>query len=260
MTNQVATRPVVTITDAQKRQYEQEGYFVIERVVPEDHLETLRNECQRFIDLADAEMDRLGVDSCGLNHRGSRYFVSQMAHQSDRVWQVTFSALMADICRALLGDTAFLFNDQYVVKCAEKGVHFSWHQDSGYIAHDHRPYLSCWFALDDVDEENGTVYILPYSLAGTRQRIEHVKDPALNDLVGYTGSEQGAPVIAPAGSIAVFSSVAFHRSGANMTCRPRRVYLAQYSAEPILKADGSEPWRHADPFIEAGKVVASSQR
>jgi ectoine hydroxylase-related dioxygenase (phytanoyl-CoA dioxygenase family) len=48
----------------------------------------------------------------------------------------------------------------------------------------------------------------------------------------------GDPIIAPAGSIACFSSTLFHRSGANMSDRMRRVYLAQYSAEPILNEDG----------------------
>ena len=39
---------------------------------------------------------------------------------------------------------------------------------------------------------------------------------------------------APAGSIACFSSTLFHRSGPNTTDRIRRVYVAQYAAEPIL--------------------------
>jgi hypothetical protein len=45
---------------------------------------------------------------------------------------------------------------------------------------------------------------------------------------------------APAGSIAVFSSVCFHRSGPNRTSKMRCIYLPQYSAEPILSADGSQ--------------------
>ncbi len=51
------------------------------------------------------------------------------------------------------------------------------------------------------------------------------------------GDDPGDPVIAPAGSIACFASTVLHRSGANTTDRFRRVYLAQYSAEPILNAD-----------------------
>ena len=59
-----------------------------------------------------------------------------------------------------------------------------------------------------------------------------------NDQVCYFGSDPGMPVTAPAGSIVCFSSVVIHRSGANTTDRMRRVYLAQYSAEPILNEDG----------------------
>jgi hypothetical protein len=33
----------------------------------------------------------------------------------------------------------------------------------------------------------------------------------------------------------------------------RRVYLAQYSAEPILTKDGSRLWAQAVPFLEGGK-------
>jgi ectoine hydroxylase-related dioxygenase (phytanoyl-CoA dioxygenase family) len=51
----------------------------------------------------------------------------------------------------------------------------------------------------------------------------------------------------PAGSIACFSSTLFHRSGANTTDRMRRVYLAQYSAEPILNEDG-RPRHLAEPL------------
>ena len=55
----------------------------------------------------------------------------------------------------------FLFNEQWVVKGPDRGIRFSWHQDSGYVkfrdpATTHRPYLNCWCALDDVDESNGT--------------------------------------------------------------------------------------------------------
>jgi ectoine hydroxylase-related dioxygenase (phytanoyl-CoA dioxygenase family) len=128
---------------------------------------------------------------------------------------------------------------------------FSWHQDSGYVKTPHKPYLSCWCALDDLTEENGTVYMLPYSRAGTRTRVDHVKDEKTNDMVGYTGADPGEPVICPAGSIAVFSSTCFHRSGANRTNKQRRVYLAQYSPEAILKE--GKPIILAEPFLKDGQ-------
>jgi ectoine hydroxylase-related dioxygenase (phytanoyl-CoA dioxygenase family) len=222
---------------AQSRNFQEEGFFVLERVVSESDLETLRGTCQRFIDERDREMDRLGVDTIDLDHRGSRYFVHAYG-KSPAVERFLRSELMKDVARTALGDAVYLFNEQYVVKAAEHGMKFGWHQDSGFIPYIHRPYLTCWIPLDDVDEENGTVYLLPFSRAGTRDVVEHVRDDETNDLVGYFGDDPGDPVTVPAGSIACFSSTVFHRSGANITDRIRRVYLAQYSAEPILNEDG----------------------
>jgi hypothetical protein len=44
-------------------------------VLPAADLERLRRECTRLIDERDRELDRLGVDTLDLDHRGSRYFV-----------------------------------------------------------------------------------------------------------------------------------------------------------------------------------------
>ena len=243
------------VTDEQKQQYKDEGYFILERVIPEEHLDILRGECQRFIDLENRRMDEAKTDVCGINHRNKRYFVNNVCKQSERIPQFVFSDLMADICRATLGADAYLFWDQYVVKGAEQGMKFGWHQDSGYVGHPHRQYLTCWCALDDVSVENGTAYILPFSRAGTRDIVPHVKEEGSNDLIGYHGADPGIPVIAPAGSIAVFSSVTFHRSGANLSNRMRRVYLAQYSGNIIMDKEGRKPWGQTTDFVRDGKRV-----
>jgi hypothetical protein len=41
-----------------------------------------------------------------------------------------------------------------------------------------------------------------------------------------------------------------------MTDRMRRVYLAQYSAEPILSEDRSQPRHLAEPFLVDGQRVS----
>jgi ectoine hydroxylase-related dioxygenase (phytanoyl-CoA dioxygenase family) len=221
----------------QAQRFQEEGFFVLEGAVPEDDLEALRGECQRLIDERDREMDQLGVDMIDLDHRGSRYFVHAY-RKSQKVEGFLRSDLMREVATAALGETVYLFNEQYVVKAAERGMKFGWHQDSGFIPYAHRPYLTCWIPLDDVDEANGTVYLLPFTRAATRDVVEHVRDEDTNDLVGYFGEDPGDPVTVSAGSIACFSSTLFHRSGANTTDRMRRVYLAQYSAEPILNEAG----------------------
>jgi ectoine hydroxylase-related dioxygenase (phytanoyl-CoA dioxygenase family) len=241
------TVSIPNITRTQVDQFGDEGFFVLENVLPASELEALRGECERLVAERDREMDRLGVDTIDLDHRGSRYFIHAYG-KSAPIERFLFSDLMARIARAALGSTVYLFNEQYVVKAAERGMKFGWHQDSGFIPYAHRPYLTCWVALDDVTEANGTVYLLPYSRAGTRGVVEHIHDQETNDLIGYFGDDPGDAVIVPAGSIACFSSTLFHRSGPNTTDEVRRVYVVQYSAEPILSEDGSRPRHLAEPL------------
>lgn len=251
----IATVSSSLVTTAHRKQFQEEGYFLLDSVVPKEHIELLRGQCQWFIDEANAAMDREGKDVMGLNHRNQRYFVSNCYSRRPVIGQFIFSDLMADICRATLGDNAWLFWNQYVVKCADKGMKFSWHQDSGYVHPNHKPYLTCWITLDDVTEANGTVYILPYSRSGIRTWVQHVRDPQSNDLVGYFGADRGIPVIAKAGSIAVFSSYVFHSSGANLTPGMRRIFLAQYSGEIIMKQDGAAPWGATEQFLRDGQRI-----
>jgi ectoine hydroxylase-related dioxygenase (phytanoyl-CoA dioxygenase family) len=243
---------VPRITTAHARRFRDEGYFVVEDALPPTDLATLRAECQRFVDERDREMTRLGVDTLDLCHRGRRYFVHAYG-KSPAVQRFLFSGLMARAAQAALGDTVYLFNEQYVVKAAERGLAFGWHQDSGFIPYPHPPYVTCWIPLDDVTQANGTVYLLPYPRSDTRAVVEHRRDEKTNDLIGYFGDDPGDPVIVPAGSIVCFSSTLFHRGGANATDQPRRVYIAQYSAKPILNEDRSRPRHLAEALLIAGQ-------
>ncbi len=248
------------ITAEQIEQYHREGFFILESVIPEHVLDALRAECLRYIDIADREMEAKGLRTDGITHYKKRYFISNRSASSPIMTDFLFSELMASICQATLGDNAYLFNEQYVVKAADTDSKFAWHQDSGYIGHYHRAYLSCWCALDDMGIENGTIYVLPYSRDGRHssdELIQHIVESGSNDKVGYHGDDPGDPAIVPAGSIAVFSSRTFHRSGANTTDRYRRSYLAQYSAEPIMSKDGAKLWGRAEPVLQNGQRVTA---
>ena len=64
------------VTDEQKRQYEDEGYFLMERALPQEHLELLRRELATAIEAVHRQMDEKKTDVLGINHRNKRYFVT----------------------------------------------------------------------------------------------------------------------------------------------------------------------------------------
>ena len=250
----------VTVTAQMREQYETEGYFILERALDDKELDLLRGGAAYAIEKADRQMAAAGVDRLGLNARGKRYFSMMIYRDRPELRSFLFSDTMAEICRATLGEQAYLFWEQYVIKGADPvGSSFAWHQDSGYVHEDHAPYLTAWIALDDVTEENGSVYLLPYSRSGIRSYVKHIPDEKTSERVCYFGADPGLPVVAPAGSIACFSSVVMHRSGSNMTDRLRRVYLAQYSSEVIKTKDGSRPWGSFEQFLKDGTKTLDPQ-
>lgn len=200
------------ITAAHHEQYRQEGYFIAEKVISDEHLQILRDACDHLIEAMHREMDARGVDHIHISHCGKRYHIAKQYQQAPRLEEYVFGELMAEVCWAIIGDTAFLFYDQYVVKAAEN-MKFSWHQDSGYLGFPHREYVTVWAAVDDMTLENGTAYVLPYSKVGIRTLVEHVRDPESGDKCGYFGDEPGVAAVVSAGSLVVFSSLIFHRSG-----------------------------------------------
>jgi len=248
---------MTTITAEQAEQFRTEGWFVLEDALDAEQLALLRGGAQHAVDKADAQMDAAGVDRLGINAKGKRYFSNAVYEELPDLRKFLFGETMAQVCRATLGTQSYLFWEQYVIKTSDPDTSFSWHQDSGFVHENHEPYVTCWIPLDDVDEENGTVSLLPYSRSGIRSYIRHIRDPRTNDEVCYFGADPGMPLIAEAGSIVVFSSTVIHRSGANRTDRPRRAYTVQYSKDVIQKADGSGPWGGAAPFLADGEIVGS---
>jgi len=245
----------VRITEEQKKKYQRDGFFILEKIIPDEQLEAIRKHCSELVEEQDQEMDRQGTYELNLTRRNSRYFVFLAYKDRPELGDFIFSDLTADICRATIGDNAMLFWEQFVVKGLDKkGAEFTWHQDSGYVDHEHKPYVNCWIPLDDVSEENGTIFLLPYSLAGTRDKVEHKPVEGSKDRMGYFGPEKGVAVACPAGSIVVFTSTVFHRSGPNNTNKMRRAYAIQFSPETIYEKDGSLKGL-AEPFLVNGMRV-----
>jgi ectoine hydroxylase-related dioxygenase (phytanoyl-CoA dioxygenase family) len=245
----------------QSHRFDQDGYAVFESALPGELLQLLRDCCDDFVRREDARMDAAGTDTLGISHRGKRYFANECQREEPRLRRVLFSQTMADICRATLGDTAYFFFDQYVVKGPEGGMPFSWHQDSGYVVGnggplDHLPYLTCWLPLDDATIENGTVRVVPGSHRdGT---LPHVRQQGSNDLAIAVDESAAVALEVPAGSIVAFSSRTLHATGANLTDRPRRVYLAQYTPEVMLNPGTRHLRRNAIPLIQHGHQVTFS--
>ena len=276
------------IGEEAKKQYRDEGYFLLPNFASRAEIEAMRVACDHYakefdnsvpIDEAEDGAGEFGephvedtevasmVRRCTadgriilaniLNQKKRRLFLQRRHKENAAIRNFVMSAKMAEICRATLGEDAYFFTEQFVVKYPGPGTDFGWHQDSGYVPASEPPTVTVWCAFDPVDEENGTIHVLPYSHAGTRERIEHVRQPASFDRVGYFGDDPGVPVVLPAGGAIVFSSTVFHRSGVNRSSALRRAFITEYSPLPMPIVEANRHMRSADPLLSRGRYVAA---
>jgi ectoine hydroxylase-related dioxygenase (phytanoyl-CoA dioxygenase family) len=243
---------------SQRDRFEQDGYAVFENAFSGEALELLRTACADFVAREDARMDAAGTDTLGISHRGKRYFANECQREQPELRRILFSAQMAEICGATLGETAYFFFDQFVVKGPEGGLPFSWHQDSGYVVGnggpaEHAPYLTCWLTLDDATLANGTVRLVP----GSHRRgvVGHERQADTNDLAVTIDEAEAIALEVPAGSVVAFSSYTLHATGANRSDRARRVYLAQYTPEVMLDPGTLQLRRNAIALLRQGRQV-----
>lgn len=223
-----------TVPKEEQARFFEEGYMILPNALSASELALLRDGCTAAIENQEARMRAAGKTEDGINLLGRRYFISGFREKHPALDQVIFGRLAEAACRATIGKTAYLHNEQFVVKLRDRESNFAWHQDSGYSvfrggAAIHEPYLTCWLALDDMSVANGTIYVLPYSRAGTKYLLDHRWCEEANAMVGYSGDDPGDPVEVPAGSLVAFSSFLLHRSGPNTTDKPRRSYFIAYT-------------------------------
>ena len=156
------------VTEDDLRQFHEEGYFVLESIIPEPALNELRIECQKALDLQLESMERVGAETLGLSHKDKRYSLPCRHEDSPSLERFLFGDLMSEILQPVLGPDVYLFLELFIVKWPRTGIPFAWHQDSGYlIDQPHKPYVSLWCALDDMTEDNGALSVLPFSRIGS---------------------------------------------------------------------------------------------
>ena len=245
------------ITDSQEAAFQREGYCVVDGGLSSELLEMFRAEADESIVEIETAIERNDPDVENLNRVPEHLFIPGQGDKLKGPSEFLFGGLMAEACRRFLGQSAYLFIELFVCKTPRSKAEFEWHQDTGYIHNfgyrDYPPNLSVWLALDDMDESNGALWVLPFSQWPDRVVVPH-EETEQGSLRGcFAGDFKGVPLRMEAGSVVFFSGLLPHRSGPNLTDRYRRAYLWQYSPYPIL--DNGKPIQRAVPFLKDGKSV-----
>ena len=231
------------LSPAQVESYNELGYIVLESAVPQELLARIRQETDDVVAKAgdvDANDDVYDLEASHTRDNPRVRRIKEPRHLMPAVNELVRSPVVGAIVAQLFGTGVRLQNTKMNMKFAEYGAPVEWHQDWTFYPHTNDDLLAMGLYLDDCDADNGPLMVIPGSHRGTvfnhhvDGRFCGAMNPDECDL-DYASAHE---LTGPAGSLTFHHVRAVHGSRTNVSDRPRRLLLAQYTAVdawPLVK-------------------------
>ncbi|MCG6885107.1 MAG: phytanoyl-CoA dioxygenase family protein [Silicimonas sp.] len=232
------------LTPDQIAHYEEHGYLVLERHLPEAVLTSLRAEIARFEDEAramTASNDRLDLEDSHTPETPRLRRIKLPHRISEPIRDLMYSDLILAPARDLIGDSLRLHTTKLNMKSAGYGAAVEWHQDYAFYPHTNDDILAIGVIIDDMESENGPLMVYPGSHKGPvyDHHVDGVFAGAfLPEEVGLNQAD-AVELKGPAGSISIHHGRIVHGSALNTSDRSRRILFYEMMAADAFPIMGS---------------------
>ena len=245
------------LTETEVAKFKSDGFLAGGRVLSDDQVDVLRAEMERVIrdqNRADLPQPVMIVNLFG-NPDAPIWQVVNIFHASRPFRELMFTQrIIEEVAQLSDANELRVWHDQIQYKPSGKGGHSHWHQDAPYWPNltPNDEMVTAWVALDDVDDANGCMRMMPGTHRwGDQIRYLHsIKDqdfynPPL-DFDGHRLEVRLCPV--KKGHVHYHHSLTWHGSGVNRSDRPRRAIALHYMTERArYNAAGQHPMK---PYIQ----------
>ena len=240
------------LTTQAVEQFEQEGYLKIgHRVLDDIHLAAVREHYDALFaekrgtfgeGMRNIAAIGESADDPEADHSEEMLQIQQMWQRDDVFRELLYHSPLLDIAESLIGPNIQVFFDQALYKPAYHGGAVHWHQDNGYWGCVPPNLVSVWMALDDADEGNGCMNVIPGShrkepAAHERAMTERGKLPAL--LTAKADTESAVAVPVKAGHAMVHHCLTLHQTNPNTSARERRAMVIHYMPTGTRSREGA---------------------
>lgn len=203
----------------QLKQYREDGYTMLGRLLSDEQLEALRQDEARFRQARGINPDKPGT-----------HFFSKMAPHSETVRELLEHGAHVPLLPQLLDTPNVIFrHDQFVTKLPDRDSNrseFPWHQDEGYEPVYPPTGITVWMALDDMTLDNGCIWVHPGS--HKKGNLPHGKSGP-DGYLTLAVEGDGEPALMRAGDAIAFTGLTLHRSKFNRTDNIRRAFFLGYA-------------------------------
>ena len=216
---------VWTLDEMDVPAYADKGFIHMGRVLTDAGLEAMRAECMAAwrAEKGDFDPSKTWLQNA---------LLSDIHHRCAVVRDYYYRGPLVDIAQQLIGPNIKGVTSQLTFKMRGNTKAFGWHQDNGYGELDPYNALTTLTALDDTDEQNGCLWIVPAS--HRRGQIEpgvNLADKQAEKSIELVVDESTAiPVPMRAGEAIVFHCWMLHKSQGNFSPdRDRRILFLRFA-------------------------------
>ena len=248
------------LSPAQVAQFQRDGFLLGDKVLSDEFVERLRADLARVLDDRDNKDVKQPVLLRNLKPGG------------DPIWQIVNIWEAADAFKELLyvprvveevgqltgAKQLRVWHDQIQFKPAGKGGVNMWHQDWPYWDLLSQPaQVTAWFALDDVDGDNGAMSMVPGSHKWGDQVAFLHTFKEFEDMPAEWNGHKTPVKLCPAkkGHVHYHHGLTWHGSAANRSDRPRRAIAIHYMTENTCYLPGTHPMVQFAKHLARGQMM-----
>ncbi len=202
--------------------YRRDGYILIDDVLP-----------WREIDTINREIERLRTEKSD-NDANQRDVILRLGLKSELTQQMCRDERILTLIEDLVKPGIAIYSAKLFEKRPQDATICHWHQDDAYYTQNSHCdcRMSVWIPLQDCDESNGCVWVVPGSHRHGLKPANMIGDDTGHCELAFahgTAEVEGAiPVPMKAGSVLLFHALLQHRSLGNHTDHPRRAFIVSY--------------------------------
>lgn len=237
------------LSDVELNFYHEQGYLILEDILTADGVERMIDECMAAWTAEKGEFD---PDKTWLENA----LLPNIHHRSQLVRDYYFEGPLVDMAEQIIGPNLKGVTSQLTFKMRGNTKPFHWHQDNGYGELDPYNALTCLTALDETDQSNGCLWIIPGShkegQLGTG--LTNADKTKRTEIKIQADESKAVPVPMKPGQSLVFNCWMLHKSDGNLsTERDRRVLFLRYA-----DADAVEVYNDRKPRL--GRLIRGETR
>lgn len=223
-----------TLSSMEIASYHANGYLACGPVLTPESVALIREQCMAAWA---REKEGFREDRSWLENT----LLPNVHHLSRAVRDFYFEGPLVDIATQVVSPNIKGATSQLTFKLRGNTKPVQWHQDNGYGRLDPANTISCLTALDDTDEANGCLWIIPGSHRLGQLRHDQGKSATDEKFRSEQAIEvdesKAVPVPMKAGECLFFHGWTLHQSNGNFSDRDRRILFFRYADADAIETD-----------------------